>query len=698
MKKLFFLLVMAVFAVQAFAQTPLNEGFEGTTFPPENWTSVNVSGAVSWEGVDYFYNTGSACAAISYDWDGDAENWLITPKLSVESTSDSIIFYVTTDSWYANTTLNVRISTTDNQTSSFNETALLSLTSATDVPELTWARYAIGLSAYVNQEVYIAFQVVDDNGMNILLDDVQGPNIVLPSCLAPTNLTATNPTINSIDLSWVSDATSWNIEYMLSSETDWESATAVNATTNPYTLSTLSSSSTYKIRIQADCGSDLSEWTTPITFATLCESVTIPYSEGFDLAIGAFPNCWARPVYYTNYSGTIYPSVSTTSSRIHSGTGSLEIRSSNATTPSYVVTPSIATDIETLRVTFWAMAESATSSGNLEVGVMSDANDITTFESVEIITPTSTAYTQYEILFNNVSTTGENKYIAFRHTNSNSWYYWIDDLTIDLLPSCFRPTAVAASNLTATSADISFVSDATSWNIQYMLASETDWETATSDVATSSPYSITELTANTSYKVRMQSICGSETSEWISPITFTTPCAVLSVPTLVETFEAVPPSACWTKKGGALPLSGNATLTGNGSWGSSTREIYTGAGSNVRMNIWSTVNGWLISPSIDLGTDGTTYQVEMDVLISAYGNDNAPATNGTDDVFGIVISTDNGVTWNRENAILWTNEEGATRVYNNLYPMQHLSIPLEDASGNPYQGIVKIGIYAGSTT
>ncbi|MDR0971595.1 MAG: fibronectin type III domain-containing protein, partial [Bacteroidales bacterium] len=367
---------------------------------------------------------------------------------------------------------------------------------------------------------------------------------LLPDCERPTDVTVSNLTSNSFDVSFTSNATSWNIQYMSGTGTDWTNATTENITSTTYSMTELTANTTYQIRIQTDCGGEQSEWTNTITVTTPCESVSIPYLEGFDLASGAFPTCWSKPVVYGNY-----PQVSTSSTRIHSGTGSLEIRSA-ASTPSYVVSPPIAEDIETLRVTFWAMAEHITNSGNLEVGIMSNANDITTFESVEIITPTSTDYVQYDVMLNNVSTIGANKFVAFRHTNSNYWYYWIDDVTIDILPTCVKPTDVSASNITTTSADISFVSDATSWNIEYMLDSETDWTNATPDVATSSPHSLTNLLPSSTYKLRIQTNCGSEQSEWTNPITFQTACDAINVP-WSQNFDAstVLPACCSAVRG-----------------------------------------------------------------------------------------------------------------------------------------------------
>ncbi|MDR0971165.1 MAG: fibronectin type III domain-containing protein [Bacteroidales bacterium] len=690
MKKLFFLLVMAImFAMQVFSQTSLNEGFEGALFPPDEWTAVNVSGSVSWARYTSSSPMGTACASVNYANPGH-ENWLITPKLSIESATDSISFYLKTAYWFGSTEVNVRISTTDKEISSFNETALLTLGDESEEITSTWTRHAIDLSSYNGGDVYIAFQVVDNYGSRIMLDDVQGPNLFVPSCPKPTMLAAHNPTTSSIDLSWVyslENASLWNIQYMLADSTSWENALSEVATSYPYNITELAYNTSYKVRIQTYCGDEQSDWTNPITFKTACNAISVPWEENFDSSTNISP---------CSYLIKGSPSIST--SQKHSNTSSLRL--SNGT---YITTPSFAEDISQLRVKFWAKSEGSTSCGTLEVGIMSDPTDSTTFESIYTIAPSTSTWGEYEVMFNTSTLTGVDNYIAFKQNNNTSWYWWIDDIVVDYLPSCIKPTNIVANNITTNSAEISFTSNALSWNLEYILATDTSWINAMQESVTTNSYTITGLTDNTSYKVRMQTDCGDQLSEWTSPITFTTPCAVLNVPTPIETFNVVPPSACWSKASGALQQSGTPTsLTlSSGNWTSNTAEIYPGAGNNARINVYgNNRNGWLISPSINLGEDGTLYQVEMDVLLTAYsssGLGGEPDSDVTDDVFGIVISTDNGLTWDAANAILWTNQQGAQRVYNNLYPMQHISIPLENANGNPYQGIVKIGIYAAST-
>ncbi|HFA49417.1 MAG TPA: hypothetical protein ENJ95_10425 [Bacteroidetes bacterium] len=96
---------------------------------------------------------------------------------------------------------------------------------------------------------------------------------VLPSCLAPNTLTATNLTPTSADLGWTSGGSgesSWDIEWGPSGFPQGSGTTVAGVTSNPYTLSGLSSNTAYDFYVRADCGGgDMSTWTGPFTFTTL---------------------------------------------------------------------------------------------------------------------------------------------------------------------------------------------------------------------------------------------------------------------------------------------------------------------------------------------------------------------------------------------------------------------------------------------
>ncbi|MBI9068299.1 MAG: choice-of-anchor J domain-containing protein [Salinivirgaceae bacterium] len=106
----------------------------------------------------------------------------------------------------------------------------------------------------------------------------------------------------------------------------------------------------------------------------------------------------------------------------------------------------------------------------------------------------------------------------------------------------------------------------------------------------------------------------------------------------------------------------------------------------ARVNIYETsVDEWLVSPSINLGTEGNA-QIEFDLALTPYTG-TASANLGSDDKFAVVISTDDGTTWSSTNILI---EYGDGDAISNTG--DHISINL-----SAYTGIVKIGFYGEST-
>src|SRR5690606_16064346 len=92
----------------------------------------------------------------------------------------------------------------------------------------------------------------------------------IPSCLEPTDLTATNITSNSADLSWTSDGETFDIKWGMSGFDVETEGTLEEGFENGGTLSGLASQTTYQFYVRQNCGGgDLSVWAGPFSFTTL---------------------------------------------------------------------------------------------------------------------------------------------------------------------------------------------------------------------------------------------------------------------------------------------------------------------------------------------------------------------------------------------------------------------------------------------
>ena len=438
-----------------------------------------------------------------------------------------------------------------------------------------WTEREVVFAGYTGTGQYIAFY----NGKpsttcysyidNLSID-------LIPSCPKPQDVHATSLTTNSIDLAWTEygTATSWVVEYGPAGFTPGNGTTD-NAYTIPHTISGLTASTTYDFYIKSDCGGTYSNNSTVFTIATSCDAVTqLPYMENFDTygtGESAYPNCWGKINTYSSNR----PYVNSTN---YAGTGSLYFYSGSGTYNIAVTPPFDATiPVNTLQANFMYRASSTTD--YMIVGVMSNPADASTFVPIDTIAPTGTAstWTEREVVF--AGYTGNGQYIAFYNgKSSTTCYSYIDNLSINLIPSCPKPQDVHATNVSTTSIELAWTEygTATSWVIEYGPTGFTPG-TGTTENAYTNPYTISGLTASTTYDFYVKSDCGGgEFSNFSSVFTVATSCDAITQLPFIEGFDnygtgtatAYPP--CWTKystytASTALPYCSSTHYAGVGS-------------------------------------------------------------------------------------------------------------------------------------
>ena len=342
-------------------------------------------------------------------------------------------------------------------------------------------------------------------------------------CKTPSNLVVSNITTTSADLAWHGDvnASSYNVQYMLSSETDWTNATTVTVTGDTTTtLSGLQPSSSYKVRVQVECSDNTQTvWSSVKTFMTSCDALTItetsPWFEGFEAYQGSGEQpfqCWATPVTATGGGPFVYCGYSAS---CHNSQNSAELKGAN----NMLVLPEFTNDVHDLRLSFWATAVTP-SNGTLEIGVLPDMDDLTSFEVLGLAgTPSSrNGVGNYmgPFDFNGIQATSGR--IALRYSSSGTGNSWnLDDFTVELSPTCTSPvkTSVTSTGVDGHNATISWVdNDAThnSWTLYYKMSTETDndWQPVT---ASDTFYTLTGLTPETTYNVYVVTNCNGVPSD-----------------------------------------------------------------------------------------------------------------------------------------------------------------------------------------
>ena len=386
-------------------------------------------------------------------------------------------------------------------------------------------------------------------------------------CPAVNSVTVSNIEQNSATISWVTvgEAVNCIVEYGYKGFNLGEGIQVV-VDGNTAVLTGLDVYTEYDVYVKADCGLGYTSiWSPKKSFMTECGILTItpaaPFFENFDTrytgsGAQALKDCWTTPVTYTANNGT-FPAAYNYADAAHSGSWSLEVKGDNG----MFTLPEFSNDITTLQINFWAntTASNAAGAGTMEVGVLNDVDDPTSFVVVSEIELTAFGrnntrqYGPYS--FENVTPVAGQR-IAIRYANTDvapSWNF--DDFTVELIPDCQTPSDVAASDLTPSTAKISWTENgnATAWNIEYGHAGFEQGE-GTLVAASTNPFTVAGLDAATAYDFYVQASCGQGiTSGWGEKATATTLCAPITVTAenpWIEGFEGytgsgVQPFVCW---------------------------------------------------------------------------------------------------------------------------------------------------------
>ena len=363
-------------------------------------------------------------------------------------------------------------------------------------------------------------------GASAYIDDIIIEQV--PACPKPLYISVDNTTANSASFSWTpgGEETQWEVKCVSTDSTDMQTLTAM---TNPFVFTGLQPATRYNVYAKAICGgNEESIWSEPTEFRTepLCEPITtLPYTCGFETDIvpdgsNQMPDCWQRFNDATN-TANYYPYVSTSSSYALNGDQSLyfySYTSSSYAVHQIAVLPEISTSHYPMngnQMTLWARY--STYPATLLVGTMTDPTDFSTFVINDTLVLTST-YREYVVRFRS---TGAFPAIMMLKSSSNQYAY-VDDITIDIAPSCPKPLHVSVDNVTANSASFSWTpgGNETQWEVKCVSDDNTDTQTLP---ATTNPFVFNGLRPATVYNVYVRAICGdNDESEWSIPEFFRT--------------------------------------------------------------------------------------------------------------------------------------------------------------------------------
>ena len=217
--------------------------------------------------------------------------------------------------------------------------------------------------------------------------------------------------------------------------------------------------------------------------------------------------------------------------------------------------------------------------------------------------------------------------------------------------SCVATAVVTVPTIGGSTATVSWTTSNTpvSYKVRYRTQGAGSWSVMTQTATTAN---LTGLKSFTNYEVQVKEFCSAtDSSIWSGSTLFTT----AIVPNWTEAFGGGFPPLGWSRATGrALSPATTFVSTTTSSWTAQNFGNVLGGlgnGTAAYVNLWSTNHfHWLISPSIEIPNNALTYQIEYDLALVPWTGFNY-VTLGVDDTLALLVSFNNGVTWDRANAV-----------------------------------------------
>jgi hypothetical protein len=427
---------------------------------------------------------------------------------------------------------------------------------------------------------------IKDGGGNVIVSGIYGEVTAgsgsCPSCSPVSAITVANLTSSGFDVSWTAGGT----------ETEWYfevDGSGSSVTSTSQTITGLTANSSVAINVAAVCAPGDTSSIGGIIVLTpadapngvTCNSATpgVAFSDDFEAALNWTGDVGTagNGIWKIDPNGGT-PSPGTGADAAHSGVAYMYYEASTggsdtATLISPAIDLSAAADAAEL--SFW-MHVTGVAVGDLDLGVStSPTGPFTSVFTWSGSYQTGTADAWMPVGVDLSSYLGQTIYLGYTYMRDLTVTpNWSADFAIDLVEvnscfNCLAPSGLTASNITSTSADVSWTAGGT----------ETEWMLnidGVSSIETSTTVSLTGLSGNTTYSMSVMAICGVGDSSVASPgSSFTTLCNTDIAPTN-ENFDAGF-SNCWSQDTSDV-FDWSVGTGGTPSGGTGPSDDFTGGG------------------------------------------------------------------------------------------------------------------------
>jgi hypothetical protein len=634
---------------------PYFEGFNtANNFQDVCWSAQQISGSYNW-GVNVSGSNnigvyeGQYCARITY-FTGQAR--LTSPIFNLSEMTNPYLKYAVVNPDYNGAAEQVIV-----EYKATPESDWVTLRSYTTANE-TWLLDSVALPL-ASETYQISFRAIGAEAWGASVDAIQiydldaEPGETDPEnpCAAPTDLTVSNITENSADVSWNATADAYEIRL--------NAGAIETVTTTSQQLIGLPDNFTITVEVRAICGEQISEWVST-TFTTLavtdpdpepepCSPITeYPFFESFETTYDCWTittlagsGNWLQEDWLISYSGTdpvMLPAVDGAKMMKHSAISGYSARLESPVLD--------LTSLETpyVKFNFGLTDMFGISQDNLVVKYRtSQTEEWTTLATYT--TPVS-QWVLDSIALPNPTATYQ---VGFESMGVGAWGVVVDAITVydpnageggtdpDPEPQpCDAPTALTASNITETTAEITWNGTAEAYEFKL--------NGGEAETLTTTTKSLTDLTPNTTYTVEVRAVCGEQTSDWVST-TFTTIEQIVIVLAEVTTSPATEVGNTSATLNGALVNAGNSENIAVG-FALATVADFTLETADVQ-NITATLTDATFSQVVTDLAQGQTY------FYRAYATNEAGTAYGAVETFTLSGLTD--ALANAINAVVYPN-------------------------------------------
>ena len=470
-----------------------------------------------------------------------------------------------------------------------------------------------------------------------------------PTCDKPASLVPSDTTANTMTLTWAGGSGAYNLEYKAKDDTVWTVVLTQSALLST-TLTGLEPNTDYEARVQSYCSAldTISSWK-KCSFKTACASISsFPWLENFESYAGSkIPDCWDISESTSTSATGSYPYyvwgvlAGTNNKMIRLYNNSTQTGTARSTMPTIVMPESGSYEMSFDYV-------HAADCGPFKVLASTDGG--LTWDTIGTYAKTATSNsTTTPTVFTNEAIISLDNYVGqtiqlqfYADANNGYGAIWVDNIAI-YDASCVKPTELTIGAITTNSVALAWDADPaqTAWQLEYKKSADKAW---TPVQVTTNPYTLTGLDVYTAYDFRVAAKCGESISKYSNQVSAKT---AAKVP-FAEAFTSLP--ADWKRYKVALDSvwAGVDTLANNpvsAGWTVTSGQGVYGTTNHLKLQVYGTdVRNWIVSPFIEMDDN---MQLSFDLALTKNTGTLVPAEAGQqdDDKFYVLITTDEGATW-----------------------------------------------------